>query len=121
MTDLLFEPGSADIRISDIHPTLENLRLLIANEAFDNLVRLEGHTDRRPYRGTAFKDNWDLSVQRAWSVFNALRMIPSLHEFDEKRISIHGYAHTRPVEPNDTPEGRAYNRRVDVVLLRENI
>ena len=121
MADLLFEPGSAEIRIRDVQNILENLRLLISSETFKNKIRLEGHTDERPYTMSDYKDNWDLSAQRAWAVLNALRMVPSLHDFDETRVSIHGYGSTRPIEPNDTPEGRAYNRRVDIILLRDSI
>ena len=121
MTDLLFEPGSAKVRIDQIQGVLENIRLLIDSDEFNNHFRIEGHTDERPYQGSEFKDNWDLSVQRSWAVLNALRLIPSLTEFDESKVSIHGYGDTRTVELGDTPEGRQYNRRVDVILLTEDL
>ncbi|HMB00082.1 MAG TPA: OmpA family protein, partial [Spirochaetota bacterium] len=80
-----------------------------------------GHTDNRPYEGEQFKDNWDLSAQRAWAILDVIRDIPSLTSFDESRISIAGYGDTVPVAGNDTPEKRALNRRVEIVLLRDDI
>ncbi len=117
MTDLLFEPNSDQVNVDQIRGVLENLRLLIDLEEFDSHIKIEGHTDERKPQNTEFEDNWDLSVKRAWSVLNALRMVPSLTELDERKVSIHGYGDTRPVESNDTPEGRQYNRRVDIILL----
>ena len=120
MTDFLFEPNSAKVNMGQIRGVLENLRLLIDLEEFDSHIRIEGHTDERTPQNTEFEDNWDLSIKRAWSVLNALRMVPSLTEFDERKVSIHGYGDTRPVESNDTPEGRQYNRRVDIILLTKD-
>ena len=119
MSDLLFEPGSDQLDIEENRNLLENLRLLLDSE-FDSHIRIEGHTDKRQYQGLDFKDNWDLSVKRAWAVLHAIIMTPSLVELDESKISIHGYGDTRPVESNDTPEGRQYNRRVDIVLLKDD-
>jgi len=85
-----------------------------------NLIRVEGHTDNLqiPFGSDLFqkfKDNWELSGERALSV---LRYLTDLG-LDPSRISYAGYAETRPIESNDTPEGRAYNRRVEIIILRE--
>jgi len=121
MTDLLFEPGQAEVNIDEIRSILENLRLLIDSIQFNGALRIEGHTDDLPYGGDDFRDNWDLSMQRAWSVLNAMRMIPSLSEFDESKVSIVGFGSTKPLEGNETPEQREYNRRVDIVLVRQGL
>ncbi len=121
MSDLLFEGGTAAINFNDVRDILGNVRLLMDDPDFDNHLQIEGHTDSVDYRGTDFRDNWHLSTERAWSVLNALKLIPSLSDFDENQISIHGYGGTRPVESNDTPEGRAYNRRVDIVFINEEL
>lgn len=121
MTDLLFEPNSAEIIIEEIQPVLENVRHLIDTADFSGNVRIEGHTDNMPYSGTKYKDNWELSTHRALAVLNALREIPSLTSFDETKVSVAGYGDTRPVENNDTIEGRELNRRVDIILLRDSL
>jgi len=121
LTDMLFEPNEAEVRVNDIMDILENVRLLLDSPDFSGKMRIEGHSDNQDYSGSEFKDNWDLSMNRAWSVLNALRKVPSLSYFDESKISISGYGSTRPIESNDTPEGRKYNRRVDLILLREGL
>ena len=77
-------------------------------------IRLEGHTDNVPIRTKDFSSNWDLSTARAIQVMNALK-----DEFGlpPGRLSVSGYAAVRPIADNRTPEGRAANRRVDIVIL----
>ena len=79
-----------------------------------NQIRLEGHTDSLPVRRARFKSNWDLSAARAISMMELLT-----NEFGmaKDRVAIGGYADTVPVGSNDTEEGRALNRRVDIVIL----
>ncbi len=77
-------------------------------------IRIEGHTDSKPiYRYPLIVDNWDLSLLRALTV--AKYFID--WGFPEDKISIAGYADTEPVAPNRTPEGRAKNRRIDIVIF----
>ena len=118
-TDFLFAPNSARLNMEASRRVMENLKLLLTSGEFDNHIAIEGHTDARPYSGREYKDNWDLSFQRAWVVLNGLRFIPALQELDESKLSLHGYGPTRPVESNETPEGRQYNRRVDIVLIHD--
>jgi chemotaxis protein MotB len=79
-----------------------------------NHIRIEGHTDNVPIRTSRFPSNWDLSTARATAVISHLvasfGMRPEL-------ISAAGYAEYRPCAANDTEEGKARNRRVDIVVL----
>lgn len=78
-------------------------------------LKLEGHTDDSTARGGT-KGNWEISASRA--IWLADRLIEQ-HGFPPERISVSGYGHHRPLVSNATPEGRALNRRVDVVFLTE--
>jgi chemotaxis protein MotB len=81
-----------------------------------NPVRLEGHTDSVPIHNARFRSNWDLSVARGISMLTLLR---ERFEVPEKQLSVAGYADNLPSGPNETEEGRAHNRRVDVVILKK--
>jgi chemotaxis protein MotB len=79
-----------------------------------NPVRLEGHTDAIPIHTARFRSNWDLSAARAIAV---LDLLTSRFSVPRQRLAIAGYAETIPIAANDTEEGRARNRRVDIVIL----
>ena len=79
-----------------------------------NPVRLEGHTDSRPIHTPRFRSNWDLSSARAIAMLELLR---DHFEVPPARMAVAGYADNAPADTNDTDEGRAHNRRVDLVLL----
>jgi chemotaxis protein MotB len=81
-----------------------------------NPVRLEGHTDSIPIHNARFRSNWELSSARSIALLTIMTT-----EFDvpESRLSIGGYADNAPLGDNDTEEGRARNRRVDVIILNE--
>jgi chemotaxis protein MotB len=79
-----------------------------------NPVRLEGHTDSVPIHTSHFRSNWELSVARGIAM---LTLMTQRFEVEEKQLSVAGYADNMPVSPNETEEGRARNRRVDVVIL----
>ena len=81
-----------------------------------NQIRIEGHTDNTPIHTEQFPSNWELSTARATQVIAYLtRRFP----FQASRLSAAGYGEHRPVAKNATPEGRALNRRVDLVVLSE--
>jgi chemotaxis protein MotB len=87
-------------------------------QGLSNPVRLEGHTDSVPIHTTRFRSNWDLSAARSIAMLGVLSgkfSIPS------ERFSVTGYADTAPVASNDTAEGRARNRRVDIVILNHRM
>ena len=81
---------------------------------FDNNLVVEGHTDSRPISSSAFPSNWELSTARATAV---LRFLIASKHLAPVRLSAAGYADTRPRRSNATDAGRAYNRRVDIVVL----
>ena len=77
-------------------------------------IRIEGHTDPAPIRTYQFPSNWELSTARATAV---VRSLIDTTKITPDRISAAGYAEFHPIATNDTPEGRAQNRRVDLVLV----
>ena len=79
-----------------------------------NQIRLEGHTDAKPVRRGRFRSNWELSAARAITM---MEMLTVEFAIGKDRVAIAGYADTVPVASNDTEEGRALNRRVDIVIL----
>ncbi|MDX1635074.1 MAG: flagellar motor protein MotB [Marinobacter sp.] len=105
-----FPSGSAQVTYE-----FEGLLLRMA-EVFENLpgkLTIEGHTDNLPIRSDRFQSNWDLSAVRAASVANVLLANPDL---EADRLAVKGLAATEPRASNDTPEGRALNRRVEIIL-----
>jgi chemotaxis protein MotB len=79
-----------------------------------NSVRLEGHTDSVPIHNSRFRSNWELSTARGIAM---LDLLEKRFQIPESRLCVAGYAENAPSDTNDTEEGRAHNRRVDVVLL----
>jgi chemotaxis protein MotB len=79
-----------------------------------NVVRIEGHTDDIPMRGGRFQSNWHLSAARAQTVVRVFMR----EGLDPRRIQVVGYADVRPRQGNDTPDGRAANRRIEIKLLK---
>jgi chemotaxis protein MotB len=79
-------------------------------------VRVEGHTDNTPIHTAQFPSNWELSTARATFL---LQYLIASAKFPPPRLSAVGYGEHRPVGPNNTPEGRSANRRVDLVVIGE--
>ena len=77
-------------------------------------IRIEGHADPRPIHSARFPSNWELSTARATGL---VRYLIAQHAIPPERLSASGYGEYRPIDTNDTPAGRARNRRVDVVVL----
>jgi chemotaxis protein MotB len=107
-----FESGSAEIRAASL-PAFQRLADILRGN--DSDIRIEGHTDNVPIHNPTFASNWDLSTARATAT---VRLLIDTYDFDPQRLSAAGYAEHRPNASNDTPEGRAMNRRVDVVIPR---
>ena len=74
-----------------------------------------GHTDNIPISTKRFRSNWELSSARAVTVVHALLRDPGV---DATRVLVEGHADSQPLAPNDTPENRARNRRVELILIR---
>ena len=113
-----FDSGSADVRANSFHTIrtiAQELRKMREQRKDDLAIRIEGHTDNVPLRsGSRFVDNRGLSCFRAISV---LDLLEKRFGFPAASLSPMGYADTRPKAGNDTPAGRARNRRVDIVVL----
>lgn len=114
--DTFFAPGSAELNIDETRETVLRLaQFLSSSDLADRRFRIEGHTDNTPVTGEFFPSNWELSTSRATNVLHYL----SDFGVDENQFSVAGYADTRTKMSNDTAEGRAYNRRVDIIILDE--
>jgi chemotaxis protein MotB len=79
-----------------------------------NPIRLEGHTDAVPIHNSRFRSNWELSAARSIALMELFTEDLAL---PRERLSIAGFADTAPIATNETEEGRARNRRVDIVVL----
>ncbi len=110
---LLFDSGSARID-EDAAPALGAVAEVLAG--LDNQILVEGHTDSVPTTGSVWPTNWELSAARATA---ALRELNESYGLAGPRLSAVGHADTRPRATNDTPEGRAQNRRTEIVVLVE--
>jgi chemotaxis protein MotB len=116
-SDAFFSPASARVNIEETREILTRLAsLLNSDEAGRRKVRIEGHTDSVDVDPAGpWQDNWQLSSERARAV---LRYLTDFG-VEERRFQVAGFSDTVPVSSNDTPEGRAYNRRVDIVIIDE--
>lgn len=117
LSDNFFEQGSAELNINETRDTLLRLSEFFRSDELKNRrFRIEGHTDNAPVSfDSVFPSNWELSATRAVNVLHYL----ADYGVNESQFSVAGYADTRPKFPNDTEEGRAYNRRVDIIILDE--
>jgi len=106
-----FDSGQAVIKSSSYE--LVNT-IAEAMTQYNNPLRLEGHTDSIPISSSQFPSNWELSTARA---VNGLKYLLTNFDVDPNKISATGYGEFRPIADNSTAEGRARNRRVDLVLL----
>jgi len=91
-------------------------KVAVAITRLPNPVRLEGHTDSLPINTPRFHSNWDLSSARAIAL---LKILTERFAVPTGKLSVAGYADTAPLSPNETEEGRARNRRVDIIVLNE--
>lgn len=110
--NVLFESGRAEVRASD---------LTIANEIADLLIMepprniiISGHTDNVPISTARYESNWELSVMRA---VEFMKIILKNEQLDPRWFSAKGFGEFQPVATNDTAEGKARNRRVEILIL----
>jgi chemotaxis protein MotB len=106
-----FASGSATPKPETL-ATLEQIATSLGRTPYD--LRVEGHTDDIPIHNAEFDSNWELSSARATRI---ARIFLEMKAMPPGRISAAGYAEFHPVASNDTAEGRAENRRVDLVIL----
>jgi chemotaxis protein MotB len=109
--NVLFDSGRADLK-----PAGLAMLNILADRVRDmpNDLRIEGHTDDIPIETSIFPSNWELSAARAVSV---ARYLSDHGRIKPERLTAAGYGQFRPAAPNTTREGRARNRRVDIVIV----
>lgn len=105
-----FGSGSADLA-SNYTGLLREVRDVLATK--EGAISVQGHTDDVPIKTNRFRSNWELSTSRAVSVAHALIEGGVLNP---NRVEVSGFAETRPVDSNETAEGRARNRRVEIIV-----
>jgi chemotaxis protein MotB len=106
-----FDSGSASLR-PEAEPTLADFVRVIGPRRIR--VRIEGHTDNVPIHNTRFASNWELSTARATEI---IKLLITRYGITPSRLSASGYSEFYPVASNVTLEGRAMNRRIDLVIL----
>jgi chemotaxis protein MotB len=109
---ILFDSGKAEVK-ERVKRTLSKIAVALNNFP-ENNIQIEGHTDNVPIHTARFPSNWELSAARALAV---LKFFVDKTDADPRRLSAVGYGEYRPLVPNDTPENRRLNRRVDIVIL----
>ncbi|WP_404408382.1 flagellar motor protein MotB [Jeotgalibacillus malaysiensis] len=110
--NVLFASGSADVR-SEYQSIAQDVASLLEFDPPRNVI-ITGHTDNVPISTAAFSSNWELSVMRAVNFMKLVIENPSL---DPRWFSAKGFGEFQPIASNDTEEGRAKNRRVEVLIL----
>ncbi|MBS6501763.1 MAG: OmpA family protein [Clostridium sp.] len=108
---VFFDSAKADIK-EELKPKLISVSNIL--NKIDNYVRVEGHTDNLPISTSDYHSNWQLSSVRA---SNVVEFLISYGSISPSRLSAVGYSEYRPVADNATEEGRAKNRRVDILIL----
>ncbi|MGE7999074.1 flagellar motor protein MotB [Lysinibacillus sp. NPDC093190] len=108
---ILFDPGKAEIKPEYI-PIAKELAGVLVSDPARNIV-ITGHTDNVPV-GPNFSSNLELSLMRASNFYMVL--LNSNSKLKSENFSAKGYGENRAIAPNDTPEGRAKNRRVEVLI-----
>jgi chemotaxis protein MotB len=106
-----FDSGSVALRTSAM-PALDRIASILAVRTCR--LRIEGHTDNVPIHTAQIASNWELSTARSTEL---VRLLIVRYRFSPDRLSAAGYAEYHPIASNSTPQGRAQNRRVDLVIL----
>ena len=109
--NVLFASGSADIRDKDRSIVSEIAHLLVMEPP--RSVIISGHTDNVPISNSRYDSNWELSVTRA---LNFMKLLLENKKLDPKSFSAKGYGEFQPIASNKTAEGKAKNRRVDILI-----
>jgi chemotaxis protein MotB len=110
-----FESGSAALRPSAL-PAVDRIASILSVRTCR--LRIEGHTDNIPIHTAQMASNWELSTARSTEL---VRLLITRYNFAPDRLSAAGFAQYHPIASNSTTQGRAQNRRVDIVILSERI
>jgi chemotaxis protein MotB len=109
-----FFPSGTDTIDPSTFPIIA--KLADALKSLSNPLQIEGHTDSVPIHTAQFRSNWELSAARSIAM---MELLATRYGIDRQRMIIVGFADTSPEMTNDTPEGRAANRRVNIVILNK--
>jgi len=109
---VLFETGKVEITKETALGLDEIAKSL---KALPNKVVVEGHTDNIPLKAGRYTTNWELSIARAVSVIDYFTKVKGM---SSEKFIVAGYGEFRPLYPNDTPENRAQNRRIEINVIR---
>jgi chemotaxis protein MotB len=109
---ICFDSGSAVLK-PEIKKSLDKIAVILSNYP-ENRISVEGNTDNIPIHNNMFRNNWQLSTERALSV---LEYLLENIKLNPERTTAAGNGEFKPDYPNDTPENRALNRRVDIVVF----
>ena len=112
---ILFGSGEARVRPEAL-PFLKAMAAILIE--MDRHIRVLGHTDNVPIRTAQFPSNWELSAVRAVVV---VRIFSELYDVPISHLSAIGFADSKPIATNDTPEGRTKNRRVEIIILESHV
>ncbi|WP_242145647.1 MULTISPECIES: flagellar motor protein MotB [unclassified Bacillus cereus group] len=112
LENVLFDSGKADVKPESLNIANEMSNLLLS--AAPREITVSGHTDNVPITNSQFSSNWELSTQRA---VNFMQVLLQNKQLDPAKFSATGYGEYRPATSNDTSEGKAKNRRVEVFIL----
>ncbi|RDY24539.1 chemotaxis protein MotB [Romboutsia maritimum] len=110
---ILFDPGMADLK-ENSKAVLNSINVLLTDMKNDILV--EGHTDNVPMHTEKYGSNWELSTARAVSV---IRYFIEGKGLDPAKFTAKGYGEYKPLVENTTPENKAINRRVDILIVEQ--
>lgn len=108
---ILFDPGKANLK-KGTSAELNHIRSVLKQQYTNKRIDVVGHTDSDPIKKSKWKDNWELSAQRALAVVRYL----VAHGINKDKIRAVGCGATRPVASNATTSGKAKNRRVEIVV-----
>lgn len=114
---LLFKPGTAILK-QESEATLDTIAKRLLPYNYTNVIHIEGHTDDQPISSAIYPSNWELSAARASTV---VRYLIRKHGFNPKSLVAVGYGDSQPIATNMTPEGRAKNRRVDIIIYSKKV
>lgn len=110
--NVLFESGQSNVRKEDMVIANEIAKLLIMNPPRNIII--SGHTDNVPITNARYESNWELSVMRA---VEFMKIILKNKQLDPRWFSAKGFGEFQPVSSNSTAEGKARNRRVEILIL----
>jgi chemotaxis protein MotB len=116
--EILFDSGQAELK-ENARNTLEMLGEIL--RSYDKNIRIEGHTDNVPVNtsNNRFRSNWELSSARSISVVRYFTEdVPAEQRIDPKKFEVSGYGEYHPIAPNNSPQNKQKNRRIEITILK---